>query len=71
MSTFLLKIAAALDSLWARVKANPVVASYVVTAVVGVAARYGFDLDPELVAVILGVTATGAAITARSKVTPV
>lgn len=64
-------LAGVADKAWARVKANPVVASYVVTAVVGVAARYGLHLDPELVAVILGLTATGAAITARSKVTPV
>lgn len=58
------------SDLWARVKRNPVAVSYLITAVVGVAARYGFDLDPELVAVVLGVTGTGAAVVARSKVTP-
>lgn len=59
------------SALWTRVKANPVLVSYLITAIVGVAARYGFDLDPELVAAVLGVTATGAALVARSKVTPV
>lgn len=56
---------------WERVKANPVLVSYLVTALVGVAAKYGFDLDPELVAAVLGVTGTAAAVVARSKVTPV
>lgn len=56
---------------WSRVKANPVLVSYLITAIIGVAARYGFDLDPELVAAVLGVTGTAAAVVARSKVTPV
>ena len=70
MSDLLYSLARVADDVWARVKANPVLVSYLVTAVVGVAARWGFDLDPELVAAVLGVTATGAALVARSKVTP-
>lgn len=71
MTDLLYKAAAIADKVWARIKANPVLTSYVVTAIVGVAARWGLDLDPEVVAAILGVTATGAAVVARSKVTPV
>lgn len=71
MTDLLYRAARVVDSIWARIKANPVLTSYVVTAVVGVAAKYGLDLDAEVVAAILGLTATGAAVVARSKVTPV
>lgn len=59
------------DQLWARVKNNPVIVAWLIGVIVAAAAHFGFDLPPEVVAAVLGVTTGAGAVAARSRVTPV
>ncbi len=54
-----------------RVKNEPVVTAALVTAIVGVAAYFGFDVKPDVVALILLGLGFVSAGVARSRVTPV
>lgn len=61
----------ALVKLFDLVRGEPVVTAALVTAAVGAAAYFGFNLDANLVAAILAFAGFASAGVARSRVSPV